>query len=258
MPDILSKLIDDAIRRVNTGYYNVRESVKHVPLSLKRVIQAAEKNAIIAEIKPISPTLGPLRPGVNPVEAAVKLARGGAVALSVLTEPDNFGGNIDFMRRIRAKVNLPLLMKDIIIHRAQVQAAKKSGADCVLLIESIFAKHSVDSLDQLFKEAHENKLEVLLEVHTEDELGRALESEADIIGINNRNLTTLETDIGTTTRLLGKFAQRAGKVLISESGFETAGDIRKVKASVVDGFLIGSSIMRSPDLESKVREFVLA
>ncbi len=258
MPDLLKKLIDDATRRVDAGYYDIREDVKHIPLSLKRVIQYAENNAIIAEIKPISPALGPLRPGIDPVEAAVKLAKGGAVALSVLTEPDNFGGNIEFMRRIRAKVNLPLLMKDIIVHRAQIQAGKKTGADCVLLIESVFSKHSIDSLDHLVKEAHGNQLEVLLEVHTEDELGKAMESEADIIGINNRNLTTLETDLDTTTRLLGKIGQRAGKVLISESGFETASDIQKVKPAIVDGFLIGSSIMLSQDLESKVREFVLA
>ncbi len=258
MPDILTKLIDDAIRRVNIGYYDVKGSVKHAPLSLRRVIKSAEKNAIIAEIKPISPALGPLRPEIDPVEAAVKLAKGGAVGLSVLTEPDNFGGNIEFMRRIRTKVNLPLLMKDIIVHRAQIQAGRKTGADCVLLIQSVFSKHSIDSLDHLVKEAHENQLEVLLEVHTEDELGKALESEADILGINNRNLTTLETDIDTTTRLLGKIGQRAGKVLISESGFETASDIRKVKPAIVDGFLIGSSIMLSQDLESKVREFVLA
>ncbi len=258
MPDVLSKLIDDAIRRVDAGYYNIREDVKHIPLSLKRVIRYAENNAIIAEIKPISPALGPLRPRIDPVEAATKLAKGGAVALSILTEPDNFGGNIEFMRRIRAKVNLPLLMKDIIVHRTQIQAGKKTGADCVLLIESVFSKHSIDSLDHLVKEAHGNQLEVLLEVHTEDELGKALESEADIIGINNRNLTTLETDLDTTTRLLGKIGERAGKVLISESGFETASDIRKVKPAIVDGFLIGSSIMLSQDLESKVREFVLA
>ena len=258
MPDVLGKLVEDAISRVNAGYYDVRESVNNDPVSLKRVIQSAQNNAIIAEIKPISPARGPLRPGIDPVEAAVKLAKGGAVALSVLTEPDNFGGSVEFLRRIRATVNLPLLMKDIIVHKAQIEAGRKFGADCILLIESVFQKYSIAPADDLIREAHRNQLEVLLEVHNEDELGKALRSEADIIGINNRNLATLETDLHTTTRLLGTINQRADKILISESGFETADYIRKMKGANVDGFLIGSSIMLSQDLESKVREFVLA
>ena len=110
----------------------------------------------------------------------------------------------------------------------------------------------------MIHEAHDDQLEVVLEVHTEQELQMALASEADIIGVNNRNLATLETDISTTVRLVGGLNQRGGKALISESGFENASDLRKVKPAIVDGFLIGSSIMLSEDLESKVREFVLA
>lgn len=256
MPDFLSKLIEDARRRVNTGYYDVRETVAHEPVSLKRALKLAHNNAIIAEIKPISPALGPLRPSIDPVDAAIKLAKGGAVALSVLTEPDNFGGKIENLRRIRENVNLPLLMKDIIVHKTQIHAGKKSGADCVLLIKSIFS--SRPALEDLIQETHRNQLEVLLEVHSEDELEMALASEADIIGVNNRNLTTLETDLNTTARLLRKINERYGKILISESGFESANDIRKLKPGTVDGYLIGSSIMLSEDLERKVREFVLA
>ena len=132
------------------------------------------------------------------------------------------------------------------------------GADSVLLIESVFTLHPSPSIEELIHEAHNDHLEVVLEVHTEKELRKALASEADIIGVNNRNLATLETDISTTMRLVGGLDQRAGKALISESGFENANDLRKVKTAIVDGFLIGSSIMLSEDLESKVREFVLA
>ena len=256
MPNVLSKLISDANARVDTGYYAVTEVVKHDPVSFKSAIRSAEKNAIIAEIKPISPALGPLRPNLDPVDAAVKLARGGAIALSILTEPDNFGGNLAFLQGIRPKVTLPLMMKDIIIDKVQIQAGRKSGADCILLIETVFSKHSIDSRDDLIQEAHQNGLEVLLEAHSEDELDRAMKSDAEIIGINNRDLTTLETDLGNTTRLLESVDRRAGKILISESGFETADDIRKMKLVSIDGFLIGSSIMLSQDLESKVREFV--
>lgn len=258
MPDLLDKLINDATVRIKAGYYNITDTVEHQPTSLKRAIKSAQSNAIIAEIKPISPARGPLRPGMDPAETAAKLSRGGAVALSVLTEPDNFGGSLENLRLIRPIVDLPLLMKDIIIDRAQIVAGRKLGADCVLLIESVLSRHPVVPSKELILEAHENQLEVLLEVHNQAELDKALKSDTDIVGVNNRNLATLETDLSTTSRLLGKSTQRAGKVLISESGFETANDIRKVKSATVDGFLIGSSIMVSPDLENKVREFVLA
>jgi len=258
MSNLLTKLIEDAERRVHIGYYDIRETVEHEPVSLRRALKSSHKNAIIAEIKPISPALGPLRPNMDPVDAAIKLAKGGAVALSVLTEPDNFGGKIENLQRIRRNVNLPLLMKDIIIHGSQIHAGKKSGADSILLIESVFSAHPTPSLEGMIHEAHREQLEVVLEVHSEEELQKALESEADIIGVNNRNLATLETDINTTARLVGTINQRAGKVLISESGFENANDIRKLKPATVDGFLIGSSIMLSENLETKVREFVLA
>ena len=258
MPNLLTKLIQDAERRVHTGYYDMSETIEHEIVSLRHALKSSHRNAIIAEIKPISPTLGPLRPSMDPVETAIKLAKGGAVALSVLTEPDNFGGKIENLQRIRRNVNLPLLMKDIIIHGSQIHAGKKSGADSILLIESVFSIHPTPSLESLIHEAHQEQLEVVLEVHNEEELQKALESDADIIGVNNRNLATLETDINTTARLLARINQRAGKVLISESGFENANDIRKLKPATVDGFLIGSSIMLSENLETKVREFVLA
>jgi indole-3-glycerol phosphate synthase len=155
-------------------------------------------------------------------------------------------------------------MKDVVIDKVQIQAAEQSGADCVLLIESVFSKHHSASLGELMRFAHELNLEVLLEVHDREELGRALVSEADIIGVNNRSLETLEIDLLTTTRLLGdrdvlntRRESFNRKPIISESGFETSADIRKLK-QVVDGFLVGSSIMLSPDLKSKVRELVQA
>ena len=258
MPDFLTKLIDDAQKRVRGGYYNVREETKRQPLSLKHAIKSAKKNAIIAEIKPISPARGPLRPMIDPVEAAHRLEKGGAIALSVLTEPDNFGGSLENLRRVGAAVRIPVLMKDVMIDPVQIEAGRKTGADCILLIESAFSNHRVASLEAMIDDAHKCQLEVLLEVHNEEELGRALKSQADIVGINNRNLATLEIDLQTTTRLVGKITQRAGKLVVSESGLESAEDIRKLKSATVDGFLIGSSIMLSQDWESKVREFVVA
>lgn len=186
------------------------------------------------------------------------MADGGAVALSVLTEPNNFGGSMKNLRQVREHVRLPLLMKDIIIHEKQVEAGRKAGADSILLIESAFSKYPIASLSRMIRCAHDSRLEVFLEVHDEVELERALNSEADLVGVNNRNLSTLEIDLETTVRLMNKAGRGTDKVMISESGFESAEDIRKVKPTRVDGFLIGSSIMLSEDLERKVREFVLA
>ena len=258
MPDFLAKLIDDARKRVREGYYDVKERAAHQPISLKRAIKSAERNAIIAEIKPASPSHGPLRLQLDPVKGAERLVDGGAIALSVLTEPDNFGGSLANLRKVRNVVDLPLLMKDIIIHERQIEAARNTGADCVLLIEPIFSKYPISSLARMIRYAHESNLEVLLEAHREDELTRALNSEADIVGVNNRDLSTLETNLEVTIHLMAKAREHGGKVMISESGFESAEDIRRVKPTRVDGFLIGSSIMLAYDWESKVREFVLA
>jgi indole-3-glycerol phosphate synthase len=258
MPDFLAKLIDDARNRVRDGYYDVTDHSSHQPVSLKRAIKSAERNAIIAEIKPASPSRGPLRPEVDPIKAAERLVDGGAIALSILTEPDNFGGSLENLRKVREHVTLPLLMKDVIIHERQIEAARRMGADCILLIEPIFSKYPISSLARMIRYAHESSLEVLLEVHSEDELNRALNSEADLIGLNNRNLSTFETNLETTIRLMAKAKEHAGKVMISESGFESAEDIRRVKPTRVDGFLIGSSIMLAEDWERKVRAFVLA
>ena len=258
MPDFLRKLIDDARKRVEAGYYTLRERVDHEPVSFKRAIKSAERNAIIGEIKPVSPARGPLRPEIDPVKAAVQMVNGGVVALSILTEPDNFGGSLENLRRVRERVSLPLLMKDIIIHERQIEACREVGGDCVLLIEAAFSKYPIASLNRLIRYAHQLELEVLLEVHSEDEFERALKSEADIVGVNNRDLTTFETNLNTTLRIMAKAELQGDKALISESGFESAEDIRKVKPARVDAFLIGSSLMLSEDLERKVREFVLA
>lgn len=258
MHDFLAKLIDDARKRIHDGYYDVKTDCLHTPISLKRAIKSAERNAIIAEIKPASPTRGTLRPELDPIKIATRMAEGGAIALSVLTEPNNFAGSLENLRKVREHVSLPLLMKDIIIHETQIQAAKKTGADSILLIEPIFSNYPISSLARMIRFAHESGLEVVLEVHDENELERALNTEADLLGLNNRNLVTLETNLETTIQLMSKTVGKTEKVLISESGFESAEDIRRVKPARVDGFLIGSSIMLANDLERKVREFVLA
>ena len=259
MTDFLDKLISDADSRLTHGYYDTEIKIDHKHVSLCQAIKQASHNAIIAEIKPKSPALGTLRVEMNPKDIAMQLARGGAAALSVLTEPDNFGGRLDNLVQIRPYVSIPLLMKDIVIDAKQIIAAEESGADCILLILSALSRKGIQPAE-LIKKAHSSRLEVLLEVHDTEELDRASRTDADIIGINNRNLTTLEIDLNTTTRLIETTAakQIRSKALISESGLETAEDVRRLKRPQINGFLIGSSIMLATDPESKVREFVHA
>jgi indole-3-glycerol phosphate synthase len=258
LPDFLQKLVQDAERRVQAGYYDLEDKTEHQPISMSRKIMKTQRNAIIAEIKRISPALGSLKPELDPVSTAIKLEAGGAAGLSVLTEPDNFGGSIQSLLRIRPHTHLPILMKDIVIDRKQILAARNCGADCILLIQSIFTNLKPSTkLGELMNTAREQDLETLLEVHDENELKNALATSAEMVGINNRNLSTLKIDLETTTRLL-KGLESTGKVIISESGLENAEDLRKLKGASVDAFLIGSSIMLSENLEQKVREFALA
>jgi indole-3-glycerol phosphate synthase len=256
MTDFLDKLLTDAEKRIKLGYYDKTERIDHNRISLSHAIRNAPHNAIIAEIKPKSPSRGPLRPGLDPSDIAMRLERGGAIGLSILTEPDNFGGELTSFTQVRRHVNLPLLMKDVIIDNRQIAAAERIGADCILIMESALLRKKI-SQTSLIREAHNSGLEVLLEVHDKSELNHALHVEADLVGINNRNLTNLTTNLNTTQAVLasGNFV---GKTIITESGIETAEDVRNLKRVSVNGFLIGSSIMLTEDVEKKVREFVLA
>jgi len=256
MTEFLDKLIQDAERRIARGYYDHTLEIQHKHFSLSRAIKTSNHNAIIAEIKPKSPSQGTLRADLDPKDAAIQLVRGGAIGLSVLTEPDNFGGTIQALAQIRPAVDIPLLMKDIIIGEKQINAAGRSGADSILLILSVLAKKGISAAD-LIKEAHSSQLEVMLEVHDAREFKMASQTNAEIIGINNRNLRDLVIDLNTTTKLLDS-AQIPNKTIISESGFESIGDIRRFKNTAIDGFLIGSSIMQATNFENKVREFVYA
>jgi indole-3-glycerol phosphate synthase len=258
LSDFLLKLVDDARKRVREGYYDVKEDCFHKPMSLQQAVKSAERNAIITEIKPTSPTYGPLRPEFDPIRTAERMEEGGAIALSVLTEAENYAGSLENLRKVREHVSLPLLMKDVIIHEKQIDAARRTGADGIVLVEPIFSEYPVSSLARMIRYAHESHLEVLLEAHKEDEFKRALNSEADLVGLNNRDFSTLKIDLQTTIRLMTGADINTEKLLISESGFQSAEDIRRVKPARIDGFLIGTSIMLANDVERKVREFVLA
>ena len=147
-------------------------------------------------------------------------------------------------------------MKDIIIDKIQIDAAKKMGADYFLLIQALFDKGFVDDIDELIDYGHENDLKILLESHTKTEFENALKTDADIVGINNRNLDTLEIDLYTTKKLLENFQK--SKIIISESGIKSTDDIKFLRDSGADAFLIGTSIMKSSDIQKTVSQLVNA
>jgi len=210
------------------------------------------RNAVIAEIKCASPSRGIIRRNVDMAMMAGALAEKGCVALSVLTEPYYFGGAGRDIEKVKSAVRIPVLRKDFIIDERQIVESIVLGADAVLLIAAVLK----DRLPIFVNLAQENGLEPLVEVHTTSEVESALSTNAKLIGINNRNLSTLRID-RSTTRLLSECVRSAGRTIVSESGILTCDDIREMKP-YCDAFLIGSSFMAHDRPEKKLEEFVCA
>jgi indole-3-glycerol phosphate synthase len=258
MKDFYDTLGFDAQITVDSGYYDTFKSVPSLHLSLKKAIRECNKNPVISEIKLASPSLGVIRKEVDVIKIAKDMENGGATAISVLTEPRHFKGSIDTLADVRRTVKLPLLMKDIILSQIQVTTAAHIGADAVLLIKTLFDRgYGESDLDSMIEYVQSKGLEVLLEVHTEKEFKAAKKTNADIIGINNRNLANLKVDLSTTKKIL-KSNNFEDIVIVSESGISTPADLRFLSQMGVSAFLIGSSIMLTDNVEEKVREFVNA
>jgi indole-3-glycerol phosphate synthase len=258
MSDFLDTLAMDATRTIDSGYYQTFVSTKQPKISLKKAILECKGNAVITEIKAASPSLGTIRNEINPKEIAQAMEKGGAVGISVLTEPKHFNGSLATLAQAREAVKLPILMKDIIIVPEQIEVAAQAGADVVLLIQALFDKRYCEmGVDRMIVYAHSMGLEILLETHTKEEFQSAIETNADLIGINNRNLGTLKIDLNTTKQILEKYRNH-GKIVISESGMKTKADLQFLRGCGADTFLIGSSIMLTDDMELKVKEFVNA
>ncbi|MEM1960170.1 MAG: indole-3-glycerol-phosphate synthase [Candidatus Nitrosocaldus sp.] len=262
----LERLVDAAKTAVRSGHYEFGFTIHHRIISMRDAILSCSnnnnnKNAIIAEVKFASPSMGRIRDYSSPQTIAKDMVDAGAIALSVLTQPNYFNGSIEYLMNVRVVVDVPLLMKDIIVSREQVDAAYKAGADCILLISSIYAEGLADdTLEHMIDRAHAYGLEVILEVHDEDEFEQALKSSADIIGINNRDLKSMSVDVSNTARILAKYNNVAitDKPIISESGISSVEHVRYLKRYGVDAFLIGTSIMASDNIKNKVRELVMA
>jgi indole-3-glycerol phosphate synthase len=205
--------------------------------------------SVIAEHKRRSPSAGDIRVGATVTEIVQAYERGGAAALSVLTEGPNFGGTLDDLREARAATSLAVLRKDFVIDSYQLYESAVAGADAVLLI---VAALPVDRLAALHEEARALDLDVLVEVHDEAELETALEVDADVIGINNRNLGDFSVDVERTFSLLSDVP--AGKTVVSESGFRTREELEALEQVGVDAVLVGETLMRAPDVEAACLE----
>jgi indole-3-glycerol phosphate synthase len=205
--------------------------------------------SLIAEHKRRSPSAGTIREGLSCADVVSAYERGGAAALSVLTEEAHFGGSLADLREARAASELPVLRKDFTIDPYQLYEAKAAGADAVLLVVGAMSQ---DELAALYRETHALDLDAIVEIHDEEELDAALEVDADVLGINNRDLEDFSVDIQRTFDLLHDVP--AGKVVVSESGIHTREQIDELEQVGVDAVLIGEALMRAPDPEEAVRQ----
>jgi indole-3-glycerol phosphate synthase len=205
--------------------------------------------SVIAEFKRRSPSAGEIRSGATPAETASAYEEGGAAALSVLTDGPHFGGSLDDLRAARAACALPVLQKDFIVGRYQVYEAAAAGADAILLIVAALER---DELARLHDEARGLDLDCVVEVHSEEELESALSIDAEVIGVNNRNLDDFSVDVQTTFELITDVP--AGKTVVSESGIAERETLEELERVGVDAVLIGEALMRAPDPAAKVRE----
>jgi len=199
-------------------------------------------SAVIAEVKKASPSRGVIRADFDPAAIAASYAAGGAACLSVLTDADFFQGSEAYLQQARAACALPVLRKDFTVDPYQVYEARAIGADAILLIVAALDDAALLELALL---AAELDLDVLVEVHDEDELERALDVPAPLVGINNRNLRTFETSLDTTLRLRARVDD--GRVLVTESGIHAPADVARMREAGIDAFLVGEAFMRAPD-----------
>lgn len=259
--DILAKICADtraevARRKQRVGLEEIRQHAREAdkPRGFGRALMdatAAGRPGLITEIKKSSPSGGLIRADFDPAALALAYEQGGAVCLSVLTDEPYFQGKNADLRTARAAARLPVLRKDFILEPWQVYESRAIGADCILLIMSVLDDAEARELEEL---ARALDMDVLAEVHDESELDRALGLCTPLLGINNRNLKTLETTL-ETTEALSKLVP-PDRFLVSESGIKTNEDIRRLQKVCVQGFLVGESLMREADVTAAVRKLL--
>ncbi|MGM0845300.1 MAG: indole-3-glycerol phosphate synthase TrpC [Bacillota bacterium] len=246
MADILSKILErkkqEVVQLKETGFQRANlHKTRTSQQKLYGKLHSSSELGVIAEIKRASPSKGVIVSEVEPARQAKIYESGGAAAISILTDTDFFKGSLEDLKSVRREVELPLLCKDFFIDEVQIDRAKDAGADIILLIAAALPQKR---LMELYKYALTQDLEVLVEIHDEEEAVRAAELDAVMIGINNRNLKTFEINLAHTERL-APLLNNKKRIIISESGMKERSDsIRAAKAGA-DGILVGESLMKS-------------
>jgi indole-3-glycerol phosphate synthase len=236
---------EEEVVRLQRSGRQLRERAEQGPLprDFTAALRRPEEVRLLAEVKRRSPSAGPIRPGADAAEIARSYEAGGAAALSILTDERFFDGSLAALEGVRSAVDLPLLRKDFVIAPVQLWEARAAGADAILLIVRILDDSRLADLHAL---ARELAMAVLVEVHDEYELDRALTVDAVIIGINNRDLSTFTTDLSLSERLVPRVPSSV--TVVAESGIRTSDDVQRLGAIGVDAILVGESLMRQEDV----------
>ena len=245
------KEVEQRKSSVPLPYLKERTAQRETPLDFASALDGTHTR-LIAEAKRASPSKGLLCSNFNPVELAKNYAQGGAAAISVLTEANYFEGSLDHLAAIREEIRLPLLRKDFIFDPYQVYESCAYGADALLLI---VATLSQEQLEELLSLSHSLGLSCLVEVHHENEVEKALTSQAKIIGINNRDLNTFKVDIDTTRRLAPLIPP--GHIIVSESGINRRSDVEKLKEWGVNAVLVGEALVTASNILDKMKELII-
>ena len=258
MSDILEELTaarrrDAVLREAEVPFAEMMRRAKAAPppRDMAAKLGLAGSPRVIAELKRASPSEGMIREDFRPVELARELVAAGAAALSVLCEPHRFLGGEEYLRAVRGAVDVPILYKDFLSTRYQIAAARAAGADVVLLIAAVLDD---PTLKDLLDFARGLGLAALVETHDEDEIARAVQAGARIVGVNCRNLRDFSTDVSLLESLVGRIPRPCLRV--AESGLHTAEAIRRAQAAGADGFLVGTALMRAERPGEKLKELL--
>ncbi|MDX2021572.1 MAG: indole-3-glycerol phosphate synthase TrpC [Deltaproteobacteria bacterium] len=246
---------DLSVRQAAVPVEALQERAKHQapPRPFAQALRRSGQITCISEVKRRSPSAGWIRETADAVDVARRYQAGGAAAISVLTDQPFFGGTLDDLVQVKAAVDLPILRKDFMIDPYQVVEARAFGADAILLIVAALPDATIS---QLLAQAHDLKMDVLVETHDEAEIARALSVGASLIGINHRDLRTFAMDMDLAVRMRSKIPN--DRILVAESGLKTSADVARMKAGGIDAVLVGEGLMRQQDPGQALRQLLEA